>query len=58
MDQRPPTLSPGQERGPPETETAEEQEEVAQATAKDTEDVPSDKSPNSSTKVEEQGSQR
>ncbi|KAK2533330.1 Pdxdc1 [Columba guinea] len=58
MDQRPPALSPGQERGPPETETTEEQEEAAQATAKDTEDIPSDKSPNNSTKVEEQESQR
>lgn len=58
MDQRPPTLSPGQERGPSETEKTEEQEEVAQATTKDTEDIPSDKSPNNCTKVEEQESQR
>uniref|UniRef100_A0A8C0FI31 Pyridoxal-dependent decarboxylase domain-containing protein 1 n=1 Tax=Bubo bubo TaxID=30461 RepID=A0A8C0FI31_BUBBB len=39
MDQRPPTLSPGQEQGPLETETPEEQKEVAQATKTDTEDI-------------------
>ena len=58
MDQRAPTLAPGQEQGPLETEKTEEQKEAAQATKSDTEDIPSDKSPRDCTKVEEQESQR
>uniref|UniRef100_A0A8U7NP98 Pyridoxal-dependent decarboxylase domain-containing protein 1 n=1 Tax=Corvus moneduloides TaxID=1196302 RepID=A0A8U7NP98_CORMO len=57
MDQRPPTLSPGQEQGPLEMEKAEEQKEVAQAKT-DTEDIHSDKLPPDCTKVEDQASQR
>lgn len=57
MDQRPPTLSPGQEQGPLEMEKAEEQKEVAQAKT-DTEDIHSDKLPPDCTKVENQASQR
>ncbi|XP_025932466.1 pyridoxal-dependent decarboxylase domain-containing protein 1 isoform X2 [Apteryx rowi] len=57
-DQRPPTLSPGQEQGQLETEKTEQQQEVAQATTTETDTVQSDRSPNDSTKAEEQGSQR
>lgn len=56
MDQRPPTLSPGQEQGPLEMEK-EEHKEVAQAKT-DTEDIHSDKLPPDCTKVENQASQR
>uniref|UniRef100_A0A8C0BT51 Pyridoxal-dependent decarboxylase domain-containing protein 1 n=1 Tax=Buteo japonicus TaxID=224669 RepID=A0A8C0BT51_9AVES len=48
VDQRPPALFPGQEQGPLETEKAEEQKEVAQATKTDTEDIQSDKLPRDS----------
>uniref|UniRef100_A0A8C0BSN1 Pyridoxal-dependent decarboxylase domain-containing protein 1 n=1 Tax=Buteo japonicus TaxID=224669 RepID=A0A8C0BSN1_9AVES len=58
VDQRPPALFPGQEQGPLETEKAEEQKEVAQATKTDTEDIQSDKLPRDCTKVEEQEGQR
>lgn len=58
VDQRPPALFPGQEQGPLETEKAEEQKEVAQATKTDTEDIRSDKLPRDCTKVEEQEGQR
>lgn len=54
MDQRPTTLSPGQEQGQLETEKREEQE-VAQATKTD---IQSDKSPRDCSKVEEHESQR
>ncbi|XP_065589059.1 pyridoxal-dependent decarboxylase domain-containing protein 1 isoform X3 [Cyrtonyx montezumae] len=58
MDQRPPTLSPGQEQRPLETENKELPKEVPQATNKDTEDAQSSASPNYCTNGEEQGSQR
>uniref|UniRef100_A0A8C9FAN9 Pyridoxal-dependent decarboxylase domain containing 1 n=1 Tax=Pavo cristatus TaxID=9049 RepID=A0A8C9FAN9_PAVCR len=58
MDQRPPTLSPGQEQRPLEPEKTELPKEVPQAKNKDTEDIQSSESPNDCTNVEEQGSQR
>lgn len=59
MDQRSPTLSPGQEQRPLEPEKTELLPKVVpQATNKDTEDIQSSKSLNDCTSVEEQGSQR
>ncbi|POI34877.1 hypothetical protein CIB84_001373 [Bambusicola thoracicus] len=59
MDQRSPTLSPGQEQRPLEPDKTEQlPKAVPQATSKDTEDIQSSESPNDYTNVEEQGSQR